>query len=515
MTRQMTSLPQILIAVDGTPLPSREVAALVGIRVQQKLSLPTLCEITFREETDFLGGSDLLSLGADMSVKLDAFETSLFTGQVTAVEHLYEAGNRRTIRLRAYDKLHLLRKHQAVRTFVQITLEDLINELVKDLSFTVEMNENTPLRERIIQFDQTDLDLITEIAQRNGLYFFVSEDMLNVFTLQGAGETIELRLGENLFEARVEVNSDKICRKVSTTGWSTLRVERFEGSAEVERSGRSIGVEIDDAKFGDSFEHALVDENINDESEAAALSQAELDWSAAREVSLWGVAEGDTRLQPGSTVEIAGIQQDLNGSYVLASVNHTIDIEKGFVSEISTVPPTPILRPRSSLATYGVVTGLDDPEGFGRVRVKLPNYSDVETDWMQVLSAGAGIGKGLVALPDIDDTVLVFFPRGELTQGVVLGGLYGTAQRDGWDWGIDDSKTKRFRLQTAGNQKISFDDVNKILRMENSEGSFVEMSPEKVSLHAKTDLEIAAPGRAIVIKGKTIDFERMEDADTN
>jgi hypothetical protein len=102
-----------------------------------------------------------------------------------------------------------------------------------------------------------------------------------------------------------------------------------------------------------------------------------------------------------------------------------------------------------------------------------------------------------------------------LTQGIVLGGLYGTAQRDGWDWGIDDSRTKRFRLQTAGNQKISFDDVNKILRMENSEGSFVEMSPEKVSLHAKTDLEIAAPGRAIVIKGKTIDFERMEDADTN
>ena len=34
---------------------------------------------------------------------------------------------------------------------------------------------------------------------------------------------------------------------------------------------------------------------------------------------------------------------------------------------------------------------------------------------------------------------------------------------------------------------------------------------EKVLLHASRDLEITAPGRAILIKSKTIDFEQMED----
>jgi len=168
------------------------------------------------------------------------------------------------------------------------------------------------------------------------------------------------------------------------------------------------------------------------------------------------------------------------------------------------------LRQKQSLATFGIVTGLDDPENYGRVRVKLPNYNDVETDWMQVVGIGAGLGKGLLALPDIDDTVLVFCPRGELTQGIILGGLYGTLQREDWDWGIEESNVKRFRLQTAGNQKISFDDVKQILRMENSDGSFVEMSPEKVSLFSRRDLEIAAPGQAVLIKGKTIDFERAD-----
>jgi hypothetical protein len=39
------------------------------------------------------------------------------------------------------------------------------------------------------------------------------------------------------------------------------------------------------------------------------------------------------------------------------------------------------------------------------------------------------------------------------------------------------------------------------------------MSPEKVELHSQRDLEITAPGRGILIKAKTIDFERAEDVE--
>ena len=320
-----------------------------------------------------------------------------------------------------------------------------------------------------------------------------------------------MQLGENLLEARVEINADKLCRSVKTSGWNTRNVENFETVTDSGRNGRNISAEIPVSDFGDDFEYFITDENIIDESEAAALSQAELDWRISQETVLRGVADGDPQLQPGISVEIDGIADGFNGGYVLTSVNHTIDAERGFISEISTVLPKPHPRRKNSLATYGIVTAVNDPEKFGRVCVKLPNYNDVETDWMQVLSVGAGLGKGLLILPDIDDTVLVFFPRGELTQGIILGGLYGMIQREDWDWGVEENAVKRFRLQTSGNQKISFDDIKQTLRMENSDGSFIEMSPEKVLLHASRDLEITAPGRAILIKSKTIDFEQMED----
>lgn len=511
MNRQLKTIPKVAIEINGTKLELRERLALSEVRIQQKLSLPTLCEITFFDATEYLNGSDVLSLGADLKVHLDEFDKALFDGQITAVEYLYEPMNLRKVRIRGYDKLHILRKRQSVRSFVQVTMQDLIEELTKDLSFGIEITENTPLRERIIQFEQTDFELIAEIASKNGLYFVLRENTFHAFTLEGVGDPLNLHLGENLLEARVDINSDKICRSVLTTGWNTLRVENFQGYANSERSGRSTGVEIDAATFSDEIEHVITDETINDELEALALSQAELDWRVAQEVTLRGVAEGDPQLQPGTTVVVEGLAQNLTGKYVLTSVDHRIDTTRGFVSEISTVLPRPILRQEHSLATYGVITGLNDPEGFGRVRVKLPNYNDVETDWMQVLTPGAGLGKGLLALPDIDDTVLVFFPRGELTQGVVLGGLYGAIQREDWDWGIEESAVKRFRIQTAGNQKICFDDARQILRMENSDGSFVEMSPEKVAFHSKRDLEITAPGKAIFIKAKTIDFEQVED----
>lgn len=511
MNHQLKTIPQISIEIDGVKTAFSEMRSLAELRVQQRLSLPTLCEITFLDSTEYLLANEIMSLGAELKINVGEYVEPLFSGQITAVEYLYEPSSIRKVRLRGYDKLHRLRKRQSVRALLQMTLQELIGELVSEFSIEIETTEEGFLHERIIQFQQTDLDLIKELSERSGLYFSLRENTLHIFTPEGIGESVSLKLGETLLEARAEINADNLCRSVKTTGWNTLRVENFQSVSDISRNGRSVSAKIREAAFGENFEHIISDENILDEIEAANLSQAELDRHIAQEITLWGVAEGDPKINAGTPIDVQGIGAKLDGTYVVSSVNHTIDPSKGFVSEFSTSLPKPVSKPKNSLATLGIVTAVNDPEGFGRVRVKLPNYNDVEIDWMQVVSVGAGIGKGLLALPDIDDTVLVFFPRGELTQGIILGGLYGMMQTEDWDWGIEEDKIERFRFQTSGNQKISLDDVEKTVRIENSDGSFIKMSPEKVSLHSTRDLEIVTPGRTITIKGKTIDFEKVEE----
>lgn len=158
------------------------------------------------------------------------------------------------------------------------------------------------------------------------------------------------------------------------------------------------------------------------------------------------------------------------------------------------------------MAALGEVTRVDDPEGVGRVRVSLPAYGDVETDWMQVLAAGAGRDKGLMILPDVGDRVLVLFSHGDPGQGVVLGALYG--MQGPHDSGVEGTAVRRYTLLTPGGQEIELDDAGDRIRMADSTGSFVELSPEKVRLHAAVDLEMEAPGRSVTIRGDKIDFER-------
>jgi phage baseplate assembly protein gpV len=125
---------------------------------------------------------------------------------------------------------------------------------------------------------------------------------------------------------------------------------------------------------------------------------------------------------------------------------------------------------------------------------------------MHVLSAGAGSDKGLVALPDVGDRVLILFPRDAMGEGVVLGGLYGTTGT--YDSGVEAGKVRRYTLRTPAGQRVILDDAHQRLRVEDQTGSYVELGPEKVQVHAAVDLDIEAPGRSVVIRAQAIDFER-------
>jgi uncharacterized protein involved in type VI secretion and phage assembly len=223
-------------------------------------------------------------------------------------------------------------------------------------------------------------------------------------------------------------------------------------------------------------------------------------------VILTGVADGHSRLRPGVGVNVRGIAPQLAGRYVLTRVDHLIDGRRGFVSEICSAPPVPAALVRGSVATIGAVTGVDDPEQLGRVRVAFPTFENSESEWMEVLTAGAGAGKGLVALPDIGDHVLVLFANGDPAQGIVLGGLYGAQGPP--DAGVEERAVRRYTFLTPGGQRVRLDDAQQSIRLENSDGSSLELSPQRVVLHANVDMQIEAPGRALTIRAATIDFER-------
>lgn len=503
---QVEALPRLDIAVNGVLLPAESGRALGEVRVRQRLSLPSLCELTFSDPPGPLTASDILIPGATLRIQVRGYNYPLFAGQVTAVEHVYGPARTREVHIRAYDLLHVLRKRQSVRAHVQVTAGELAEEMVKGLGLRVLATNSGPLWPSLYQHRQSDLELLVDVTERCGLYPTIRDDALYLITLEGIGEPIPLSLGESLLEARLELNGDPACRSVGAAGWDPLSVEAHRGQSDRARVGRRVAARIAPERLGGSGRREMVDVATRDAGQATALTQAVLDRQVAREVTLWGVAAGDPRLCPGTPVDITGVTGTMAGRHVLTEVDHLINARLGFISELATTPPEPRRQRGDTVLTLGVVTRIEDPDHAGRVRARLPAFGDVESEWMGVLTAGAGRGKGLVLTPDEGDSVLVLLDHGDPGRSIILGGLYGL---DGPpDSGVEDGSVQRFTFLTPGGQRLLLDDGHQIARLENSDGSYIELAPEGVRLHAATDLTIEAPGQTVIIRGAAVDFQQ-------
>lgn len=482
--------PKLAVALGGRWLSPDELSALAGVRVQQRLSLPVLCELYFNDSHGPIEAMEAVKPGTRLKIEIGGYAEPLFVGDVTAVELIYTAENEREVYLRAYDPLHRLRKRQSVDVLhADIRLEAAVRDLCKRGGIETVSVPSTGLQyPLLIPFQPTDLDFLTAAAARAGLYLAMRGETLHLVDLRGFSDPpLLLTRGENLTAVRFEINGDAACDSVQVQGWDLRKVELQSGRARSARSGRAAPAKIDVGALGGDGARRLFNQSTADRKHAEELAQAELDRRAASEVVLWGEAAGHPGLRPGAPVKVQGVASAVGGQYVLTTALHTIDGKSGYVTEFNSEPPDrPAFSP-STTATFGEVTAIDDPDGLGRVRARLPAFGGVGTGWMPVLFPGAGAGKGLVTLPDPGDTVLIVLLNGDPAQGVVLGGVYGGRRTP--DSGVSLGRAKRYTWTTPGNQKVQLNDNGDVIRLENGDGSFIELA-----------------GGEITIAGKKIDF---------
>ncbi|WBB51491.1 phage baseplate assembly protein V [Verrucosispora sp. WMMA2044] len=506
----------LTVLLGGRPLPDAVTGQVTSVRVAARLNLPTQCEATLRTGPGTAALTGPVRIGASLDVRLDGHPEALFTGEVTAVEVEYAADGTAVLRVRGYDLLHRLRKRQRIRVFESVTAAELATELCADLGLRVEAEVDGPHLDRLPHHRPNDLDLLVEVTGRAGLHLILDGDVLRLVTLDGYGEPIALQLGRDVHGLRLSVNADSAAGESAVLGWHPQRAEPIVQRVDTPRCGRRTPTDPDPAKVGADGPRTALDQPGRSDDEIAALAQARLDTRAAALVTADGTAEGTPALRPGRRIRLTGVAAPVAGTYVVTEVVHTVDAN-GHLSRFSTMPP-PAPRsgsPAPAVVTLGTVTDVSDPDGLGRVRVELPAYGGADAGWLAVLCPGAGRGKGLVALPDPQDSVLVALPGGEPTSGVVLGSLFGTVEP--YDTGVDDGRARRWSLRTAGGQQVVVDDVTRSLRLSTDAGSWLELTPQLATLHAATDLVLSAPGRAMVVRARSVDFlhaEAVEDPQT-
>lgn len=169
---------------------------------------------------------------------------------------------------------------------------------------------------------------------------------------------------------------------------------------------------------------------------------------------------------------------------------------------------------------YGVypalVTDVVDPDGQGRVRVRLPWSPDAAGKayeaWARLATLMAGANRGSWFVPDAGDEVLVAFEGGEPRRPYVVGALWNgkdappesmdgagrnekkvLRSRNGVTVTLDDATgTEKLTLETPGGQTVRLEDGPGKIVISDSNGNSIELATAGVTVTAAAKLTVQA-----------------------
>jgi phage baseplate assembly protein gpV len=497
-------VPPFDLSIDGSPPGPTVAAAVRSVRLAERLSRPSQLEVEFVEGTGPDGRAPKIRIGSRLALRGPERSGVLFDGEIIAIEYAVGPDGVRRWHARAYDRLHQLRLKRSFRAVKDMTAADLARELAGGVGLSVTAVEDGPRLPHRLQSGSSDLEMLTSVCEDAGLCFSTRDRDMTWGLPTGFGPPVELKVGRDLGEFRVERNRGIEAGQVRAAGWSPYDAESHVGNGESPMPApiaapAPLGPDAPDVTvLGRTFVS-------NDEATAAARSHQLFRKQSA--LTLEASVIGNPLLRPGGTVEITGLPEDLPKSYVIVECLHRIDRDGFYRTDISSAPLTPARTERPlPAALLARVVDVADPDRLGRIRVSFPTLSDIESDWLPVVCAGAGPHKGFIALPDVGDRVLALPVDHDLARAVVLGGLFGSAPPD--DTGVRDTAVRAHVWRTADGHRVTMDDQAETVTIESKSGHRVEMNPKGIIIHSKADLLIEAPGHHMVIRADRVDFER-------
>lgn len=133
----------------------------------------------------------------------------------------------------------------------------------------------------------------------------------------------------------------------------------------------------------------------------------------------------------------------------------------------------------------GIVTDNKDPDGNGRVKVKIPVIDEhKEFDWMRSTTFMGGKERGGLFIPEVGDEVLVAFMMGDIAAPIVIGSLWNKEERP--PAGNNDKNDIR-KIKTRSGHEIIFDDNDQAgkVTVKTKNGHQLEMAEKekRIQLH--------------------------------
>ncbi|MBC7236266.1 MAG: VgrG-related protein, partial [Chloroflexi bacterium] len=541
---------QIVIKVDGTEVERAVMARLLRVVVEQHVHLPDVFAICLHDiGLELLDGGpfDLTKEVEILAETTSGEEVTLIKGEVTALEPNFGEGMIAELVVRGYDPSHRLYRESKSVAHLNKKDSDLAQEIAQAAGLQAEIDTTDTVYEHIFQHNQSDLAFLMQRAWRIGYECFVSDGTLYFRRPPSGGAEVTLTWGQDLLSFRPRMTLAEQVDEVLVKGWDVERAAPIVGRAQQGRLYPDIGETRDGASWASAFgtgKLVILDQSVLNQAEADTLAAARLNEISGAFVEAEGMALRHPEIKAGRAVTLEALGDRFSGTYLvtgathlytaagLKTLFHVYGSRKGLLSEQLTHR---LPLDRWPGVVTAIVTNTDDPNNWGRVKLKFPWMTeDAESDWARVVGIGAGPEAGFFVMPEVDDEVLVAFEHGDFARPFVIGGLWngqhalppegsGAASgekplvrtwhsRSGHWMAMYDNNDNKVEVVTAGGHTIVLDDRQRKVSITSSGGLTLELddSTSKITVESGNEVAIKATGNLKIESSASMEIKATQ-----
>ncbi|MCA9938754.1 MAG: VgrG-related protein [Anaerolineales bacterium] len=538
---------RIYVEVEGSELPADVFSNLLEVTVDQHAHLPAMftARLADRDLSLLDGGPfDLAKAVKIEAAREDGEKVTLFEGEITALEPAFGEGMVAELVVRGYDKLHRLFRETKSRAFVNKKDSDLAREMAQAAGLQAEVDSTATVYDHLYQHNQSDLAFLMQRAWRIGYECFVEGGKLYFRQPPRGGAALTLHWGDDLQSFMPRMTLAEQVDEVIVKGWDAEQQQAIVGRAQA-TDGR-LYPRIEESRSGAEWagqfgqgKLVIVNQPVVSQAEADALAAARLNELSGAFVEADGVAFRRPEIKAGQLVDLQALGQRFSGTYLVTSATHVYAPEGLTTHFCVRGTRTGMLADQLGAGDAGIswpgivtaiVTNVDDPQNWGRVKLKFPWMADdAESTWARVVGIGAGPEAGWYVMPAVADEVVVAFEHGDFDRPFVIGGLWNGQHapppehvaggdqplvrvwrsRGGHTIATYDNRDNKVEVKSAGGHTVTLDDANKKLIISSGGGLTLTLDDNgrKIVLDGSGDVEINAGSNLKLTATMNMDLE--------
>jgi phage protein D len=526
-----TLFSRVHLKIDGSDVSAEFMRDLLEITVESSLHMPDVATIVLDDPRLRWIDEALVAPGSSLQILTAEPERgkeprSVFDGETVELEPGFSQGTHH-LAIRAFDRLHRLSRGRKVRSFQNVTDSDVARRMAREAGLQADVEATRQVHEYLFQNNQTDYEFLRQRAAALGYLVFAEGKKLCFKPPVHDASPVELRWAANLSEFRPRLTTISQVSWVTSRGWDPRTRKEIVSDVSDGKAIRDIGEQKQGGVFAkDAFQidaaDLVFDQPVHSQAAADGMAKAVADRHDERFVEADGSCGGNPSIVAGASVKIDAVGVRFSGSYLVTSATHIYNRKEGYSTQFSISGQTPFTllrllrteetRQAGAGLVIGIVTDNQDPDGWGRVKVKYPWLSaEHASNWARVVSAGGGKERGIEFLPEVNDEVLIGFEMGDIHHPYVIGGLWN---------GQDAPPRRNSEIIAAGqiNQRIIRSRTGHIIVLDDSDGSSgitiedkngnrieLDSSTNGLTLDVKGNISIRAGGQ-VEIKGSVINL---------